>query len=574
MPNEDTVYIGKTLQLTPVFTPENVTDRDVTWTTSDETKATVDANGVVTGVEEGTAVITATYKDTTNDNRVWTGTCIVTVEKAPVSATGFEVTPVTQNIVCGKKFTIKPQFTPEDTTNQNVIYQSLDETVVTVDSKGVVTGVGPGDAIVQCTAEDGGFNATVAVHVEKAVDFKLSPSTRELALGHSFTPKKVIKPTSANKTATWKSSNTSIATVSSSGKVKAKKIGTCTITCTLTKYRQSAKCKVKVRKLHTTVKLNKSNIRIGLNQSYKLKATVKSNAGKLPGVKWKSSNSRVLKVSSSGKITAKRVGVARVTVMTKDAIHAKASCKVRVIRRVSSIRLNTNYTVCYVGRSKKLHAILKPASASVKGVKWTSSDNKIVQVNSSGKIWGIAEGDAYITATTTDGSNKKARCFVKVVEPVPVTSIVIAQQDVTMKRGDKMKLSYSVLPSDTSDSIKFSSDNKRVATVDSKGNITAVGTGNATITILATSGVTSTVNVNVVAMNKSVLNLRQYDTETLIVHGTSDTVTWYSSNTRVAVVTNGKVVAKGTGTAYIYAYVNGCKVGCQINVSSVNNNKR
>ena len=143
-----------------------------------------------------------------------------------------------------------------------------------------------------------------------------------------------------------------------------------------------------------------------------------------------------------------------------------------------------------------------------------------------------------------------------------------------MKRGDKMKLSYSVLPSDTSDSIKFSSDNKRVATVDSKGNITAVGTGNATITILATSGVTSTVNVNVVAMNKSVLNLRQYDTETLIVHGTSDTVTWYSSNTRVAVVTNGKVVATGTGTAYIYAYVNGCKVGCQINVSSVNNNKR
>lgn len=60
-------------------------------------------------------------------------------------------------------------------------------------------------------------------------------------------------------------------------------------------------------------------------------------------------------------------------------------------------------------------------------------------------------------------------------------------------------------------------------------------------------------------MNKSVLNLRQYDTETLIVHGTSDTVTWYSSNTRVAVVTNGKVVAKGTGTAYIYAYVNGAR---------------
>ena len=573
-PSEDTVYIGSTIQLTPVFTPEDTTIRDVTWTSSDEAKATVDADGVVSGIAEGTTVITATYKDTTNDNKVWTSTCIVTVEKAPIYATGFEVSPTTQNIICGDEFTITPKFTPEDTTNQTVIYQSLDETIVTVNSNGVVTGVGPGDAIVQCTSVDGGFNATVAVHVDNAVDFKLSPQKRDLAIGQSFTPKKVIKPANAKKTATWKSSNTKIATVNSAGKVTAKKKGTCTITCTLTKYRQSATCKVKVGKLYSKVSLNKHNIRIGLNQSYRLKATIKTNAAKTPKLKWKSSNSRILKVSSGGKITAKRVGIARVTVMTKDAIHAKASCKVRVIRRVSSIRLNTNYTVCYVGRSKQLHAIIKPKSASVKKVKWQSSDKNILQVNSSGKIWGIAEGDAYVTATTTDGSNKRARCFVKVVEPTPITSIVIAQQDVTMKRGDSLKLSYSVLPSDNSDDIEFSSDNKRVATVNRKGVVKAVGTGNATITILATSGVSSTVNVNVVALNKSELNLRQYDSETLIVHGTANAVTWYSSNTRVAVVTNGKVVAKGIGTAYIYAYVNGCKLGCQINVTSVNNKNR
>ena len=83
-------------------------------------------------------------------------------------------------------------------------------------------------------------------------------------------------------------------------------------------------------------------------------------------------------------------------------------------------------------------------------------------MNGSGKIWGIAEGDAYVTATTTDGSNKRARCFVKVVEPTPITSIVIAQQDVTMKRGDSLKLSYSVLPSDNSDDIEFSSDKREL----------------------------------------------------------------------------------------------------------------
>ncbi len=62
----------------------------------------------------------------------------------------------------------------------------------------------------------------------------------------------------------------------------------------------------------------------------------------------------------------------------------------------------------------------------------------------------------------------------QVVEPTPITSIVIAQQDVTMKRGDSLKLSYSVLPSDNSDDIEFSSDNKRVATVNRKGVVKAV----------------------------------------------------------------------------------------------------
>ena len=105
-----------------------------------------------------------------------------------------------------------------------------------------------------------------------------------------------------------------------------------------------------------------------------------------------------------------------------------------------------------------------------------------------------------------------------------------------MERGDSAKLTYKVLPNDTSDNIEFASDNKRVATVNNKGNVRAVGTGNATITILASSGVSSTVDVNVVALNKTSLNMRQYDTETLTVIGTSDPITWYTANARIATV--------------------------------------
>lgn len=569
LPQSETIYVGDTLQMETVFTPANTTNQEVQWTSSKPEVATVDAGGLVTAVAVGEVTITAVYLDTP-DGTPWIINSNITVQPAIVEATDFDVTPDSANIKVGQTFTIKPVFTPANTTNRNVVYQSLDESVAIVSENGVVKGVGSGDALIQCQAESGGFIATCAVHVENAIKFHLSPSYRELAVGKTFTLKKVTVPASANKTAVWKSSNTRIATVSSSGKVKGKRIGTCTITCTLTNYNQSARCKVKVAKLNTTVKLNKRSIRIGLGQSYRLKKTVWTNNSKKPKVKWKSSNKRVASVNSGGKVKAKRLGMTKVTVTTKDRIKAKATCRVIVIRRVTSVRLNKNYMVCSVGHSKKLRATVKPKRASIRKLKWSSSNKRIAKVNGSGRVTGMSLGSVYITVKATDGSNKKARCLVKVLEEVPANSVVVAQTEMTMKRGDTTGLSYSVLPNNSSDSLKFASDNKRVATVSSSGVIKAVGTGTANITILTSSGITTEVVVHVVAMNKSSLTIRQYDSETLMVFGTEDNVTWYSSNIRVATVVNGKVTGRGKGTTYIYAYVNGCKLGCRVTITSVN----
>ena len=76
--------------------------------------------------------------------------------------------------------------------------------------------------------------------------------------------------------------------------------------------------------------------------------------------------------------------------------------------------------------------------------------------------------------------------------------------------------------------------------------------------------------VNVVALNRSTLTMRQYDTETLTVEGTTASPTWYSSNQRVATVVNGKVVGRSVGTTYIYATVNGCKMACRVNITKLN----
>ncbi len=569
-PAEGIVYIGSTLQIEKTFTPEDATDQFVTWTSSDPAIATVNQAGLVTGVALGKVTITAAYTNTP-DGVPWIRTSSVEVQETPVYATDFDVTPASQNILVGEKFTIVPVFTPANATNQNVDYQSLDEGVVSVDEKGVVTGIGAGDAVIQAQAEDGGFIATCAVHVDNAIKFSLSPEKREIAVGKSFKLKKVTDPANAKKTATWSTSNAAIARVNSNGKVTGRRIGSCTIRCVLTNYNQRATCRVKVAKLRSTIKLENKNIRIGVGQTYRLKKTVWSNNTHNPGVKWKTSNKRIVAVSGAGKLTGKRVGLAKVTAVTTDSVRAKAVCKVRVIQRVSKISLNTDYMVVYVGGVKKLNVKYRPAGATIKKVKFKSGNSKVARVTGSGRVRGIAEGDTFVTATAADGSNKRARCYVKVMDAVPATSIVVAQTNMTMQKGDSAKISYRVLPENTSDSLKFASDNKRVAKVNNKGRVKAVGTGNAVITIMSTSGVTSTVDVNVVAFNKSTLNIRQFDTETLIVHGASDTVTWYSSNARVATVDDaGKVVGRSPGTAYIYAYINGCRVSCRVVVSALN----
>ena len=63
--------------------------------------------------------------------------------------------------------------------------------------------------------------------------------------------------------------------------------------------------------------------------------------------------------------------------------------------------------------------------------------------------------------------------------------------------------------------------------------------------------------------------MRQYDTETLTVIGTSDPITWYTANARIATVENGKVTGRAEGITYIYAYVNGCRLSCRVTITSV-----
>lgn len=163
--NETSININPdmTFELVAQINPDNASDKTLEWKSSDETVATVDQNGVVTGVETGVgreAVITVTSKDSGVS-----ATCVVRVTKDVV---GVELDCQYKRIEAGKEFQLTAIITPSDATNRNVTWKSSAEGVARVDAGGKVTAVAAGTAIITVTTEQNGYTATCKVVVRPA----------------------------------------------------------------------------------------------------------------------------------------------------------------------------------------------------------------------------------------------------------------------------------------------------------------------------------------------------------------------------------------------------------------------
>ena len=153
------------------------------------------------------------------------------------------------------------------------------------------------------------------------------PSTVVLYKGWTLQANALMAPGNADTKVTWKSSNKKVATVSSKGKITAKKLGTATITAT-TDNKLTAKVKIKVTVEPTKLKLNKTGtvkLKKGKKLQLKTKLTPKASAADLI---WESSKPKVATVSSKGKVTAKKAGTTTITVKTINGLKAKVKIKV------------------------------------------------------------------------------------------------------------------------------------------------------------------------------------------------------------------------------------------------------
>jgi len=231
IPSSPDVAAGGARQLTAIVNPANASNPAIIWISSNPEKATVNADGLVTGVDKGTATIIAVATDGSNvQGRV---TIDITVKVASIA-----IKPAEPVVGVGGSLTLAAEVLPAEA-NQAVTWTSSDPTKAAIDpATGIVTGVALGSAVITAAAADGGDikgTVTVNVIVLKAASISLTPSSPSVAVGFTQQLTAVIEPAGATKKElVWTSNNTLKATVNASGLVTGVSKGTAVITAAAT----------------------------------------------------------------------------------------------------------------------------------------------------------------------------------------------------------------------------------------------------------------------------------------------------------------------------------------------------
>ena len=324
--------VGETGNLTATVNPSDATDKTVTWSSSNTAVATVDANGKVTAVAAGEAVITVT---TTDGNK--TANCTVTVTSTTIPVESITLDKTELNLVEGQTATITATVSPDNATNKVVTWRSRSTAVATVDANGNVTAVAAGTTMIIASA-DGEMafcDVTVTAGTVAVESVSLNKSTLSLEEGATETLTATVNPSNAtDKSVTWSSSNSAVAMVDANGKVTAVAAGEAEITVTTTDGAKTATCAVTVTASAVAVEsvsLNKTELSLIVGAEETLTATVLPENADNKAVTWSSSDESVATVDANGKVKAIAIGEAVITVTTADG-GKTASCTVTVTK--------------------------------------------------------------------------------------------------------------------------------------------------------------------------------------------------------------------------------------------------
>ncbi len=484
---------------------------------------------------------------------------------------------------------------------------AIDTSLLSSNGKVTVNALSVGTAIVTIRARGTGLTFTSTIKVDKAPtpvsSLVLDKTSLALPVNGTYSLSATVGPDDAtDKTVLWASDRPSDVSVDSTGTVKVLRNYTGNVTITATAKSNAAatqNCIVTVNSIAVDgIALSDTSLTLYKGSYKQLSAVITPSGAADPAVTWSSSDETVAKVDATGKITAigvpagKTYGEAIITAQTSNA-SVFATCTVKVLPSVliTSLTLNKSELALNVGDEETLTVTGSPSNATNKTLLWTSSNPEVASVSSTGKVIAASKGTTVIRADSTDGSNKYVSCVVT-VNNIQILNVYLDKSSLDLSEGDTATIVATLYPTNvTTKTLKWTSSNSSVATVDSKGNVVAGATkGYSIITATATDGsgkfaecvVLSKPKIHITGITINygtsldlLVNDSTYLKATILPANASVTsVVWSSSNAAVASVDASTGLLRGValGEATITATADGKTVSIKINVTNTEYN--
>ena len=399
------VPVKRSFSLQVTVQPRTVRNKKVSLSVDNGEVAQIKGSALV-GLKPGEAVLTITSQE---DPSVSVQYRVVVIQ----ALTRISLTASSKNVAVGGTVELTPAFLPEDATRKEVTWASSDERIATVDGNGVVTGVKRGTVRITATATDGSnvrANISIAV-TQSAEEITLAPGEVTIDVGRSAVLRATVLPKDTNnRKVVWSSSDESVATVNQ-GRVTGVALGDCEIICTSEEVGTvQAKAVVHVQQPVTKVTLGEAPV-VYNGESAKLTWTTEPANASNPKLKFISSNEKVVTVSDDGTITGVAGGDAYIRAVTTDGSNRQAYAKVKVMQHLTGVHMLRRTAYIDPGQMSSAGAVLEPKNAKYlnPNMTWESANTTIATVVPEPKapnkirITGVNYGETDITGITEDG---------------------------------------------------------------------------------------------------------------------------------------------------------------------------
>lgn len=523
-----------------------LTGRTVTWSTDAPTIANVSSAGVVLAIAPGIATITARSEGRSSTSRI-------TVSAVPVASVTVSPATVTLAVAQTAPMVARVADAAGGVLNgRAVTWTTSRAAVATVNpTTGLVTAIATGTATITAASEGKKGTSLITVATVPVASIQVTPANAAMLEGEVQRLKATLLDAQGNvlagRTVSWLGGAPAVATVDSTGLVRAIASGSAIIVASS----EGARVSVPVTVAPVTVAsvtVTPASPALESGKALQLSAKVTDIRGRViagKSVTWSTSNASRASVSATGRVVGIAIGAVTISA-SSDGVAGSSAVTVTPVK-AARVTLTPAGAPLFTGRTLSLSLQLadaagRPLTQAGRTIGWTSSAPAVATVSASGVVTGVSPGTAAITATTDSASGSATI----VVSDVPVYSVSVSPANVPLTAGSALQLTATALdaaggaiPGRSPSS--WRSDAPAIASIDANGRVSALAPGNARLTATI-DGLEGSATVSVTAVQVSSVTVTPAAPSLRVGARLSLSATLYGPNPSVALSPAGRTV--------------------------------